>query len=152
MSVRVASALGGLLALACLLTVAAHARAAYDPLATGVTKVKLDPRFLALLRHNNVKLIANGGAKLKGKTLSFPFPAASSTRWRAPGTVEQQGALVFGEPGLDPAALAAAQNDAAPRSLLGQARRIAAEAGLGAEAEEQPPRLRQRRSPRPGLL
>lgn len=95
MSIRAASAPGGLLALACLLSLSAQARADYDPLASGTTKINLDSRFINLLEQNQVKLVAKGGAKLSGNALSFPVSGGKFDPVTGTGTVEQEGSLVF---------------------------------------------------------
>jgi hypothetical protein len=96
MSVRLASALTGLLAFACLLCLAAQqAHGAYDPVGSGQTKISLDPGFLALLKENKVKLVAKGGAKLEGSSLSLPLAGGKFDPLAGTGTLEQEGSLVF---------------------------------------------------------
>ncbi len=82
-------------AIIALLAIVPVAHAGYDPLGSGVTKLSLDHGFLALLRHNGVKLSAVAPAKLKGSTASFPISGGEFDPTVAKGTVEHEGALVF---------------------------------------------------------
>jgi hypothetical protein len=82
------------LALGCLLF-APVARADYDPLGSGTTKLSLDKSFLALLKENGVKLSAAAPAKLKGGAVTFPVSGGKFDPTAAKGTVEHEGALVF---------------------------------------------------------
>lgn len=77
------------------LLLAPVARADYDPLASGATKLKLDKSFLALLKQNGVKLTAVAPAKLKGGTVSFPVSGGKFEPVSAKGTVEHEGAIRF---------------------------------------------------------
>jgi Htaa len=92
MSLR--SLAGILLALGCLFF-APLARADYDPLGSGTTKLTLDKSFLALLAKNGVKLSATAPAKLKGGAVTFPVSGGKFDPTAAKGTVEHEGALVF---------------------------------------------------------
>jgi hypothetical protein len=85
---------GILLALGCLL-LAPIARADYDPLGSGSTKLTLDKSFLALLKQNGVKLSAAAPAKLKGGAVTFPVSGGKFDPTAAKGTLEHEGALVF---------------------------------------------------------
>lgn len=89
------AALSFLLALTALLCLVPSALADYDPLGSGATKLTLDPSFLALLKHNGVKLTAVAPVKLKGGTVSFPVSGGKFDPTDAKGTVEHEGALVF---------------------------------------------------------
>lgn len=95
MSVRAASALGGLLAFVCLLCFTVRVHAAYDPVGSGATRLSLDRGFLALLEQHGVKLKATGGAKLTGRTLGLPVAGGKFDPLAGTGTVEQVGALIF---------------------------------------------------------
>jgi hypothetical protein len=88
-------ALSLLLASIALLCLAPLAAADYDPLGSGTTKLTLDKGFLALLKHDGVKLSATAPAKLKGPTVSFPVTSGKFDPTNAKGTVEHEGALVF---------------------------------------------------------
>ncbi len=91
---RLRSLAGILLALGCLLFVPL-ARADYDPLGSGATKLSLDKSFLALLAQNGVKLSATAPAKLKGSSVTFPVSGGKFDPTAAKGTLEHEGALVF---------------------------------------------------------
>jgi hypothetical protein len=71
------------------------ARADYDPLGSGTTRLTLDRGFLSLLKQNGVKLSAAAPAKLEGGTASFPVSGGKFDPTNAKGTVEHEGALVF---------------------------------------------------------
>jgi len=83
-----------LLALGCLVF-APLARADYDPLGSGSTKLSLDKSFLALLEQNGVKLSATAPARLSGGAVTFPVTAGKFDPTAAKGTLEHEGALVF---------------------------------------------------------
>jgi hypothetical protein len=74
------------------------ARADYDPLASGTTKLSLDKGFLKLLAQNGVKVSAVAPAKLKGNTAVFPVSGGKFDPTSAKGTVEHEGALRFSSP------------------------------------------------------
>jgi hypothetical protein len=82
-------------ALAALAVLAPLARAAYDPLASGATKLTLDRSFLALLKQNGVRLSATAPAKLTGGSVSFPVTGGKFDPAAGRGKVEHEGALVF---------------------------------------------------------
>jgi hypothetical protein len=88
-------AIAACLSLAALAAVAPLARADYDPLASGTTKLRFEPSFLALLKANGVKLSAVAPARLKGGTASFPVTGGKFDPVAAKGTVEHDGALLF---------------------------------------------------------
>lgn len=83
------------MSLAALLCLSPLARADYDPLGSGATKLSLDKGFLALLKQNGVKLSAVAPAKLEGATVSFPVSGGKFDPTAAKGTVEHEGALLF---------------------------------------------------------
>jgi hypothetical protein len=83
-----------IIALAWLLLVPL-ARAGYDPLASGTTKLTLDKGFLALLKQNGVTVSAVAPAMLKGTTVTFPVIGGKFEPVEAMGTVEHEGALLF---------------------------------------------------------
>jgi len=84
-------------ALPLLLALAAPAltRAAYDPLGSGLTRLILDPSFLASMRENGVKLRAVPPAKMSGGTVTFPVSGGKFDPLSAKGTVDHEGALLF---------------------------------------------------------
>lgn len=88
-------ALATLIAILALLAAAAPAGAAYDPLASGVTKLSLDNSFLTLMKRSGVKLSAVAPAKLQGGVVSFPVTGGKFDPTNARGVVEHEGALVF---------------------------------------------------------
>jgi hypothetical protein len=77
------------------LLLAPAAQAAYDPLASGTTKLTLDKSFLKLLKQNGAKVSAVAPAKLKGTTASFPVSGGKFDPVSSKGTVEHEGALRF---------------------------------------------------------
>lgn len=92
---RARGTLAAALTLTCLLASASLARADYDPLASGATKLTLDRGFLGLLRQNGVKLSALAPARLEGGVATFPVSGGKFDPVSAKGTVEHEGALVF---------------------------------------------------------
>jgi hypothetical protein len=84
-----------LLASACGLLLTTQAGAAYEPLASGQTKLHLDKSFLAALKREGVTLTARAPARLKAGTVSFPIAGGKLDPTTENGTVEHEGALVF---------------------------------------------------------
>jgi hypothetical protein len=78
-----------------LLATAPAAHAAYDPLASGQTRLTLDKSLLALLKRNGVKLSAVAPARLKGTTVTFPVTGGKLDPTTSSGVVEHEGTLVF---------------------------------------------------------
>jgi hypothetical protein len=83
------------IALVLALCLSSSASANYDPLGSGQTKLKLDKRFLALMKENGVKLSAVAPAKLKSGTLTLPVSGGKFDPTSAKGTVEHSGELRF---------------------------------------------------------
>src|ERR1044072_9000292 len=71
------------------------AKADYDPLASGTTKLTLDKSFLKLLKDNGAKVSAVAPAKLKGGTIAFAVSGGKFDPVDAKGTVEHEGAMRF---------------------------------------------------------
>jgi hypothetical protein len=71
------------------------ARADYNPLAAGTTKIMLDKRFLALLHQNGVELSAAASARLTGGTVVFPVSGGKLDPANGKGTVEHTGTLLL---------------------------------------------------------
>ncbi len=90
--------MGALALMSALLLFAPLAQAAYDPLASGATKLKLERSFRQLLAHNGVKLSAVAPAKLAGDTVTFPISGGKFDPTDARGTVEHEGALRLSSP------------------------------------------------------
>lgn len=80
---------------ALLAVLAPGASAAYDPIASGTTKLTLERSFLALLGENGVKLEVREGASLEGRALAFPVSGGKFDPLAAKGTVEHEGKLLF---------------------------------------------------------
>jgi hypothetical protein len=72
-----------------------HARAAYDPVGGGATKLTLDRSFLSHLAQNGVRLSAVAPAKLSGRSVTFPAAGGKFDPTSAGGTVEHEGTIVF---------------------------------------------------------
>ncbi|HWM55691.1 MAG TPA: hypothetical protein VNO20_09915 [Solirubrobacterales bacterium] len=85
----------GAAALIALLSLAPASQAAYDPLASGTTKLTLDKSFLAFLKQNGVKLEAKSPAKRKGASIAIPVSGGEMDPLIEKGTIEQEGILVF---------------------------------------------------------
>jgi hypothetical protein len=80
---------------AALLALPASGAAKYDPVGSGVTRLKLDRGFLAALQRDGVRLSAQQGATLKGGVVSFPATAGKFDPTQGRGTIEHDGVLVF---------------------------------------------------------
>jgi hypothetical protein len=78
-----------------MLFAAAGARAEYDPVGGGTTKLKLDRGFLAAMEKEKVELRAVAPAKLSGRTVTFPAGSGKFDAVGARGTVEHGGALLL---------------------------------------------------------
>jgi hypothetical protein len=90
----------GRLLIACLtalavLAAAPVAEATYDPLGSGVTALKLDKGFRALLRDHGVELATREGATFKGGALQFPVAGGKFDPTTKKGTVEHGGTALF---------------------------------------------------------
>jgi hypothetical protein len=83
------------LALICMASPVPHARAAYDPIGGGATKLTFDSSFLTVLKQNGVKLSAVAPARLAGGSVTFPVAGGKFDPTSAGGTVEHEGSLVF---------------------------------------------------------
>jgi hypothetical protein len=84
-----------LLVCAALLVLPASGAAKYDPVGSGVTRLKLDRGFLVALQRNGVRLSTRQGATLKGGVVSFPATAGKFDPTQGRGTIEHDGVLVF---------------------------------------------------------
>lgn len=86
-------ALGSVIAM--LLCLAPVARAAYDPIGGGTTRIVLGGSFLSLLKKGGVTVSAKAGAKRHGKALIMPVIGGKSDPTIKKAEVEQEGTLVF---------------------------------------------------------
>lgn len=87
--------LAGLGALLVLAAAAPTAGATYDPLGSGVTVLKLDKGFRALLREHGVEVSGREGVVFKGGALRFPVSGGKFDPAAKKGTVESGGAAIF---------------------------------------------------------
>jgi hypothetical protein len=71
------------------------ARASYDPIGSGTTKLVFDRGFLASLRREGVNLGAKAPARIKGNALVMPVSGGRADPTKGKGEVEQEGTLVF---------------------------------------------------------
>ncbi len=94
---RSAAVMGGVLAIAgCLgLSTPAGAAAAYDPVASGSTKLSLAKPFAKLLAGNGVRILLKGGASRQGKTIVLSAAAGEVDPRLGTGTVENAGTIIF---------------------------------------------------------
>ncbi|HEX3735697.1 MAG TPA: hypothetical protein VHU86_11175 [Solirubrobacterales bacterium] len=84
------------LVVALVLTIAPPlAKADYDPLAAGTTRIVLDKGFLTLLKQNGVQLSAVAPARLAAGVVTFPIAAGKFDPVSGKGTIEHEGALLF---------------------------------------------------------
>jgi hypothetical protein len=94
-SFRKSTGVAVLVALGVLAAAVAPARAVYEPLSSGSTKLLLDKSFLAALKSEGVTLHAKPPARLRGSTVSFPVIGGKLDPTTGRGDVEHDGALVF---------------------------------------------------------
>jgi hypothetical protein len=78
-----------------LLVAAPAARAAYDPLAGGTTKLEVDQDFARFLRADRVQLTAVAPALGRGGKLFLPVTGGRFDPTLGKGEIEQSGSLVF---------------------------------------------------------
>jgi hypothetical protein len=71
------------------------ARASYDPIGSGTTKLTLDKRFARLLAANDVELLAEGGARRRGRSFALSVSGGRLDPTKAKGVIEQEGTLFF---------------------------------------------------------
>jgi hypothetical protein len=84
-----------LLATTLLLLLATPAKAAYDPIGGGTTKLSLDPSFLSLLKREGVTLTAKAPARRQGSTILLPVSGGKSDPTTGKGEVTHEGQIVF---------------------------------------------------------
>lgn len=77
------------------LLISSPARADYDPVASGATKLTLSRGFLSTLDRGGIDLAAVAPARLKGSTITFPVDGGKLDPTAGKGVVEHDGALVF---------------------------------------------------------
>jgi hypothetical protein len=89
---------GASLALVLMLTFPLAAKAAYDPIGGGVTRIVLDKRFAAFLERAGVSVSAKAGAAKRGRSLVLPVTGGNFDPTVGRGEVEQEGTIVFSSP------------------------------------------------------
>lgn len=72
-----------------------EARAAYEEVGSGATKMTLDKSFLALLKSEGVRVSAESPATVSGGVLRLPVSGGKVDPTTGAGTVEHEGALVL---------------------------------------------------------
>jgi hypothetical protein len=72
-----------------------EARAAYEEVGSGATKLTLDKGFVGLLKSKGVRLSAQSPATLRGRVLELPVSGGKVDPTSGEGTVEHEGALVL---------------------------------------------------------
>jgi hypothetical protein len=90
-----ATALGALASTLVLLALAPTAAASYDPLASGTTKLSLDPSFQHLLASHSVKLLAAAPASRHGATYALPISGGALDPTAGKGEIDSEGTLLF---------------------------------------------------------
>ena len=88
-----AAAIGTILA---TLIFAPLAQATYDPLGKGTTRLVLDKSFTAFLKRDGVALSTTSPGQLKAGAIVLPVSGGLIDPTTGKGTIEQEGALVFG--------------------------------------------------------
>jgi hypothetical protein len=89
---------GACLALVLTLASPVAARAAYDPIGGGVTRIVLDKRFAAFLERAGVAVTAQAGAEKRGRALVLPVTGGNLDPTVGRGEVEQRGTIIFSGP------------------------------------------------------
>jgi hypothetical protein len=75
------------------------ARATYDPVGGGTTRIVLDKRFAGFLHRAGVSITAREGATKRGRALILPVTGGNVDPTVGRGEVEQQGSFVLRGPG-----------------------------------------------------
>lgn len=83
------------LALVLLLALPLVARADYDPVGSGVTRIVLDKRFVAFLERAGISVTAKEGAAKRGRTLELPVSGGNLDPTIGRGEVVHEGSVVF---------------------------------------------------------
>jgi hypothetical protein len=83
------------LALLLLAKGSATAQAAYDPIASGTTTLKLAAGFARTLKAHGITVSGSGGVGVKGATITFPVGGGKLEPVEAKGIVEHPGSLLF---------------------------------------------------------
>jgi len=83
------------LTLVATLLLAGQAGAAYDPIASGTTRLVLDKGFLSAAKKVGVRVGAKAPARLKGSALILPVSGGKSDPTIAKAEIEQEGTIVF---------------------------------------------------------
>jgi hypothetical protein len=78
-----------------LLVFVPTARATYDPVGSGQTKLTLDKGFLAFLKKDGITLSAKAGAKRQGSSFVLPIVEGNLDTTIGKGEIDQEGTLVF---------------------------------------------------------
>jgi hypothetical protein len=85
----------------CALLIVAHpaftskAKAAYDPIGAGMTRITLDKRFLTFLHRDRIGLEVSAGAKRQGQAISLPVSGGNLDPTVAKGQVELDGIIAL---------------------------------------------------------
>lgn len=90
---RLAVAVGAAVLLLAVLTGASDARAAYDSVGSGVTRLSFDKGFLKLLKQHHVRLSVSAPATLAHGAVDFPVVGGKFDPTTGKGTVEHEGEL-----------------------------------------------------------
>lgn len=83
------------LAALALLAFAATARATYDPVGSGTTKLTLEASFSAFLKRNGITLSATAGAGRRGSSLTLPVPSGNLDPTLGMGQIDSGGTIAF---------------------------------------------------------
>jgi len=78
-----------------VLVAAPNARAAYDPVGSGTTKLVLDQRFSLFLAANRIEVRTVAGARRSGSVFALPISSGRVDPRSGKGEVEQEGSLVL---------------------------------------------------------
>jgi Htaa len=82
----------GLLLCLCLVS---YAKAEYDPIGSGQTKLSIDPSFKRFLAKNQISLKTKGKARAKGSSFTLPVSGGTLDPVSGKGEINSEGSLVF---------------------------------------------------------
>ena len=84
-----------LTALLISLAIAPQAKATYDPVGSGQTKLTIDKGFSSFLKRNGITLTASAGAKRKGSSVTLPVPSGNLDPTLGMGEIDNEGTIAF---------------------------------------------------------
>ncbi len=84
-----------LMTAAFLVVLAPPAKATYDPIGSGTTKLTIDKSFSSFLKKNGISLTAKAGAKRKGSSITLPVTSGNVDPTTGMGEIGNEGTIAF---------------------------------------------------------